>query len=280
MKNSFFRQIIFFVLFITLVSFNSCTKKEVVEEIPVPKWQPVENHIALLFGYGYNDKTFIDSICTELSENYGLENEDGLILPLIFPQDFFVTGSIARISNLANIVKEKNCKALITLGAPEFTHKALAKIQDDNISCTVISLFSQDDILGTEAGSFLVFDFAEDELILSENSDEVEQKNLTSEEISSLTNDTELKHLDKMNFLITKVIELLENPLVLKNKEVSQIATGTFGKDWEVSSFLDADTGLRAKNHFVLKYIEPVIIEEIEPEKVKAKSFFEKFGIK
>ena len=79
MKNSFFRQIIFFVLFITLVSFNSCTKKEVVEEIPVPKWQPVENHIALLFGYGYNDKAFVDSICSKLAEEYGLEKENGLI---------------------------------------------------------------------------------------------------------------------------------------------------------------------------------------------------------
>ena len=123
MKNSFFRQIIFFVLFITLVSFNSCTKKEVVEEIPVQKWTPVEKHIALLFGYGYNDKAFVDSICSKLAEDYGLEKENGLILPLIYPDDFLVTGSIARISNLSSIVKDKNCRALITLGAPEYTHR-------------------------------------------------------------------------------------------------------------------------------------------------------------
>lgn len=280
MKNSFFRHIIFFVLFISFVSFNSCTKKEVVEEIPVQKWTPVEKHIALLFGYGYNDKAFVDSICSKLAEEYGLEKENGLILPLIYPDDFLVTGSIARISNLSSIVKDKNCRALITLGAPEYTHRALAKIQDENLNCTVISLFSQDDILGTEAGSFLVFDFAEDELVLS---DETENESITEfeeEAITSLTNDTELKHLDKMNFLVSKVVESLKNPLEIKNKEILQVATGIFGKNWEVSSFLDTDTGLRAKNHFVLNYVEPVVVEEPEDEKAKAKSFFERLGIK
>lgn len=280
MKNSFFRHIIFFVLFISFVSFNSCTKKEVVEEIPVQKWTPVEKHIALLFGYGYNDKAFVDSICSKLAEDYGLEKENGLILPLIYPDDFLVTGSIARISNLYSIVKDKNCRALITLGAPEYTHRALAKIQDENLNCTVISLFSQDDILGTEAGSFLVFDFAEDELVLS---DETENESITEfeeEAITSLTNDTELKHLDKMNFLVSKVVESLKNPLEIKNKEILQVATGIFGKNWEVSSFLDTDTGLRAKNHFVLNYVEPVVVEEPEDEKAKAKSFFERLGIK
>lgn len=280
MKNSFFRQIIFFVLFISLVSFNSCTKKEVVEEIPVQKWTPVEKHIALLFGYGYNDKAFVDSICSKLAEEYGLEKENGLILPLIYPDDFLVTGSIARISNLSSIVKDKNCRALITLGAPEYTHRALAKIQDENLNCTVISLFSQDDILGTEAGSFLVFDFAEDELVLSDETEDESITEFEEEAITSLTNDTELKHLDKMNFLVSKVVESLKNPLEIKNKDILQVATGIFGKNWEVSSFLDTDTGLRAKNHFVLNYVEPVVVEEPEDEKAKAKSFFERLGIK
>ena len=57
-----------------------------------------------------------------------------------------------------------------------------------------------------------------------------------------------------------------------------QIATNIFGKDWEVSSFLDADTGLRSRNHFVLKYIEPAPIPETEIEKVE--KWYEKFRIK
>ena len=36
------------------------------------------------------------------------EENDGLILPLVYPQDFIVTGSVARISNLSSIIKEKN----------------------------------------------------------------------------------------------------------------------------------------------------------------------------
>lgn len=269
-----------FILIFFLVFFTSCSKKEPVEQELVQKWLPVEKHVAILFGYGYNDKSFVDSVCLHLSEEYGLEKENGLILPLVYPDDFIVSGSTARISNLSSIMKDKNCRALITLGAPEYTHKALAKIQDDNLDCLVFSLFSQDDVLGTESGSFLVFDFAEEELILSDETDDSSNTEITEDAIKSLTNDTELKHLDKMNYLVSKVVETLKNPSELKNKEILQVATGIFGKDWEVSSFLDADTGLRAKNHFVLNYIEPVIIEEPEDDKTKAKNFFERFGIK
>jgi hypothetical protein len=81
-----------------------------------------------------------------------------------------------------------------------------------------------------------------------------------------------------MNFILEKTINFLKNPSELQNKEISQIATGIFGKDWEVSSFLDSDTGLRSRNHFVLKYIEPIVIPEPEEETVK--KWYEKFIIK
>ncbi len=277
-KVNVFKYIFIFSLIFCFSVLVSCTKKEEIVEVPQPKWVPVENHIAILFGYGYNDKSFVDSICSTLEENYGLEKDDGLILPLVYPQDFLVTSSVARISNLSSIIKDKNCKSLITLGAPEFTHRALAKIQDENMNCTVVSLFSQDDILGTESGSFLVFDFAEKELVLSEDSESIVPSETPAGELHSLTNDTELQHLDKMDFILTKVIELLKNPLSIENKEIPQIATNIFGKDWEVSAFLDADTGLRSRNHFVLKYIEPVIVPE--PEEVIVEKWYERFLIK
>ena len=78
----------------------------------------------------------------------------------------------------------------------------------------------------------------------------------------------------------TKPKNTTDRTLEIKNKEILQVATGIFGKNWEVSSFLDTDTGLRAKNHFVLNYVEPVVVEEPEDEKAKAKSFFERLGIK
>ena len=277
MKVNFYKLIVIFSILFSICTL-SCTKKEEVVEVVQPKWTPVENHIAVLFGYGYNDKDFVDTICSVLAEEYGLEENDGLILPLVYPQDFLVTSSVARISNLSSIIKEKNCKSLITLGAPEFTHRALAKLQDENQNCTVISLFSQDDVLGTESGSFLVFDFAEKELVLSEESEELVTNQNSSTDLHSLTKDTELQHLDKMNFILAKTINFLKNSTELQNKEISQIATSVFGKDWEVSAFLDSDTGLRSRNHFVLKYIEPVIIPEPEEETVK--KWYEKFIIK
>ena len=278
MKIIFNKLIFAFSCLFFICNLVSCTKKEEVVEVVQPKWTPVENHIAVLFGYGYNDKSFVDSICSVLAEEYGLEENDGLILPLVYPQDFIVTGSVARISNLSSILKDKNCKSLITLGAPEFTHKALAKIQDENLNCTVISLFSQDDVLGTESGSFLVFDFAEKELVLSEESEETLTNQSSPTDLHSLTKDTELQHLDKMNFILAKTINFLKNSTELQNKEISQIATSVFGKDWEVSAFLDSDTGLRSRNHFVLKYIEPVVIPEPEEETVK--KWYERFIIK
>ena len=278
MKVNYIKLSLFISIFLFLVLLVSCSKKEVeVEEIQ-PKWTPVENHIAVLFGYGYNDKAFVDSICSVFSEEYGLEENDGLILPLVYPQDFVISGTVARISNLTSIIKDKNCKSLITLGSPESTHKALAKIQDENIDCTVVSLFSQDDILGTESGSFLVFDFAEKELVLSEENENSDLEKKSADDFHSITKDTELQHLDKMNFILSKVIDFLKFPSDFNNKEMPQVATNIFGKDWEVSSFLDVDTGLRSRNHFVLKYIEPVPEPEQENEKVE--KWYEKFRIK
>ena len=275
MKINFCKYLFIFSLLFSICVL-SCTKKEVVDEVSQPKWTPVEKHIAILFGYGYNDNVFVDSICSILSEEYGLEENDGLILPLVYPRDFIVTGSVARISNLSSIIKEKDCKSLITLGSPEFTHKALAKIQDENLACTVVSLFSQDDVLGTEAGSFLVFDFAEKDLVLSDNDEMPSEK--PTEDLKTLTKDTELQHLDKMDFILTKVIETLNNSIDIDNKELSQVATKIFGKDWEVSAFLDVDTGLRSRNHFVLKYIKQDVVPEPEEEIVK--KWYERFIIK
>jgi hypothetical protein len=81
-----------------------------------------------------------------------------------------------------------------------------------------------------------------------------------------------------MNFILSKVIDFLKFPSDFNNKEMPQVATNIFGKDWEVSSFLDSDTGLRSRNHFVLKYIEPIVIPEPEEETVK--KWYEKFIIK
>ena len=278
MKVNYSKLSIFISLFLFLGILVSCTKKEVeVVEIQ-PKWTPVENHIAVLFGYGYNDKDFVSSICSVFAEEYGLEENDGLILPLIYPQDFVISGTVARISNLTSIIKDKNCKALITLGSPESTHKALAKIQDENIDCTVVSLFSQDDILGTESGSYLVFDFTEKELVLSEENETSDLEEKSTDDFHSVTKDTELQHLDKMNFILSKVIDFLKVPSDFTNKEMPQVATNIFGKDWEVSAFLDVDTGLRSRNHFVLKYVEPAPEPEQENEKVE--KWYEKFKIK
>ena len=69
------------ILFASAKSVEAITIEELkIEEIPVQKWTPVEKHIALLFGYGYNDKAFVDSICSKLAEEYGLEKENGFVI--------------------------------------------------------------------------------------------------------------------------------------------------------------------------------------------------------
>ena len=190
-----------------------------------------------------------------LNEKFSLEENSGLIEPLVFPQDFMFAGS-GRISLLADYIQEKNCKALITLGAPEFTFRTLAKIKDENPEIFIISLFSQDDVQSTEGDSDIVIDFAEPE----KNEDEA----------ADLLSENSIPHMDKIPYILEKTIESVAYTNVFQDKQIKEVLPTLYGSEWQVASYVNSTTGIKIMNHFVLKYVEKPTVEKrkrIKPSK-------------
>ncbi len=121
-----------------------------------------EKTFLILFGYGFNSDEEKTPILSALKEKYGLDEDGGLIYPLTYP-DSFKRGAKGYVSELISILedKEKDYAGIILLGAPENTHRAFAAHQDfwgEKVPYPAISLFSQDDILGTESTCDIVID--------------------------------------------------------------------------------------------------------------------------
>lgn len=260
MKKLFYTCAVFLVLF----SLCSCSKKE-EEKVD---WNIDDGRIVILYGYGYNDEDFVKTSLELLSKNYSVDivksmdvdesesetensEEQSLIVHFVFPDDFYVGGtSLTRISFLASYIEDINCKALITLGAPEFTHRSLAKIRDEEASsqCCIISLFSQDDVLSTEAESDIVVDFVEPE----------KEKSDTEIDISE---EATMQHIEKTHYILQKTVEaVVENKF--QDNQIQEVVLSLYGQEWEVGSYVDSSTGLKSRNHFVLKYVEKAPVPE------------------
>lgn len=140
----------------TLVSENDMLQIKSLYNIPEP-----QRKIAVLFGYGYNDKAFIDIVLDQIKKTVGLSANGGAVFPLVFPDDF-KWGASARISLLTGMLEDAQVNGLVLVGAPEGTHSVLASLQDaggGTIPYPVVSLLPQDDVLGMEAGCDLVLEY-------------------------------------------------------------------------------------------------------------------------
>lgn len=220
----------------TTNSENSSEAESVTEEV-VPKWLPTDKRVIVLFGYGYNDSSFIQKTQEVLGEEFGLEEESGLIKTLIYPDNFKV-GDAERISMLPDLLEGVNVAGLIILGAPERAHVSLARFQDDGRTWPVFSLFPQDDILGTEAGSDFVLDYTATKMTETELMEESVVE--LSEDLPSLLVSV-IRAMQSIEKVPVPVADLL--PLV------QQIA----GSTWKISHYVDVETGLTSANHFVLE---------------------------
>lgn len=219
-----------------------------------------DKYVAVLLGYGYNEGTAKDNLLAALEQEYGFIENAGIIIPLIYPDDF-VSFGYERISLLPERIEEQLSEyvsdisdsplaalaALITLGAPDGTHGALATLQDATIQDTemqisVFSIFSQDDVLGTESGSDLVIDYSPVET-----------------EAESEFHKTEEKDLSYPNDVFQVIVPLINAALdwqeikgtgllipALRTEFLKRTACNLF-------VYVDPQTGLRSKNHYVLK---------------------------
>ena len=207
-------------------------------ELPTQTWHKSNKNIVVFFGYGYNDTEFVEKTKNQLFQKYGNENEDGNLIALVFPDDF-KHGSRTYTTNLANILDDKDVSGLVILGAPEGTYRAITRIQDEydgKLPFPVISLFSQDDILGTEYTSDIVLDKKQKAQLNGILEAESEQE--FSEEASSI--------IEKAVFLA----EIADAPFE-KDAKLFNIAKMIAG-DTKISRYVDSETGLIPINHFVL----------------------------
>ena len=209
------------------------------------RWSETDSVICVVFGYGYNDNSFYTDLCETLADKYGLENEKGMIWPLLFPDDF--NGGSGRISELYNLVGEKKVRGMLLLGAPENTHYTLARLQDNNegkIPYPVFSFFPQDDILGMESTCDFVLDY---ERSAKEDSNAEE----TTQQID--------KSIKQIVLNAIKYMADQKGPLPADGKlheHVQQIV----GKNKKVRRFVDSETGLQSQNHFVIERDEVKIV--------------------
>ena len=205
-------------------------------------WHYGKKRIYVLFGYNFNDETFISNATNLLSTKYGLEENGGQIVPIIFPKNFR-HGEKAVTVDLYNLLNEDitEIKGFITLGAPENTYKALAKIQDQWYGETpfpVISLFPQDETLGIEDTSIIVID----------------KLQTTEDEESLLSEETETKPIEDALEILDSVVNFM---LCLDGRVAKDEKLGTYVKtmlsEKNIRRYADSDSGLYAINHFVIE---------------------------
>ncbi len=254
MKKNNFKQIIMQIFFYicVLCILISCgvksdkknlEKNTIAEEaLPTKKWQESDERIALVLGLGYTEEHFVHELLSVLGDAFGLDEENGLIYPLLFPDDFVYNGVKGRISSLPDILMEKKLRAVYIVGAPEGTHRALATMQDKKESAldiAVFSLFPQDDVLGIESGSDIVIDFGQ------------------FYSPSAMSEEGGLEHLNLVPEILHSLIK--KESLFDRNfssKEKKNFLEKSLGLAWNVETSVDLQTGLRSKNHFDISLIE------------------------
>ncbi len=208
-------------------------------------------YVVILLGYGYNEGDTKNNLLNRLESEYGLAKNGGKIIPFVYPDDFEAFG-YERVSLLTDNIEDQlfeligevdldRISAIITLGAPEGTHYSLAEMQDSDYTASVFSVFAQDDVLGTEAGSTLVIDY-------SIGQDDEENKFEQYGEIDlSYPGDV----FDIISPLINASFDWEE---VNKSGLFIPALRAEYKKTTEYNFFvfIDAQTGLRAENHYVL----------------------------
>lgn len=185
---------------------------------------------AILFAYNYNSPEFVKDCLAYLDDEFGLEENGGIIRPLVFPDDF-KSGSKTRINLLRDYVRETNVNALIALGAPEDTAAALTVLRDQGWKTPVYSLFPQDEPLPSEYVSAFVL----------ENADL--QRHVDAEALFQL---------------LASLVRYSQTAEELSAATIKTTLQDVAGFDWKILPYIDSETGIRPANHFVLQSVLPV----------------------
>lgn len=206
------------------------------------KWHVTNKKICVLFGYDFNNEEVKQPLLELLKENFGLAEDGGLIFPLIYSEDF-KHGVRGYASDFAAILQSEDLDlaGIVLLGAPENTHKALAKNQDkwnQNVPYPVIALFPQDDVLGIESTADIVVDKGQTAGITGEIAPEESDGQIYARAPEVV--------VDTINYILSLEGSLPRNTQL--QNHLKQIL-----KDKPFHHYSDPETGLQSINHFVLK---------------------------
>lgn len=171
-----------------------------------------------------------DSIFGELVEEYGLVADGGM---LVFAK------------NVDAIRGDPSVSLVITVGAPERTARDLDRLRAAMPKIRIVTLFPTDEVLSVEAVSDLVIDIpVSTELLADEN----------AQSASSVPR-------SELSFLLLAAALYAdrgpeESPAVRFDAAIvdARIAARLpgGGNGWQIAHFIDTDTGLKARNHFIL----------------------------
>ncbi|NLK45251.1 MAG: hypothetical protein GX297_01130 [Treponema sp.] len=185
----------------------------------------INDIIVLLFAYDYNSPEFIDDCLEYLQQEYGLEENGGIIRPIVFPDDF-QKGGRTRISILRDFVRGADVNAVITFGAPEDTAATLTVLREQGWKTPVYTLFPQDELLPSE----YVSDFVLENVDLQRQID-----------------------AESLFFLTSRLIRYTQTAEELNVATMKNVLQNIVGFDWQVLPYTDTETGIRPANHFVLQ---------------------------
>lgn len=206
----------------------------------IQTWHVTEKKVCVLFGYGFNDQDTVSQLVDLLSDHFGLSEDGGLILPLVYPDDF-KHGTRGYVNDFVSVLQDDSndfCGVVI-LGAPANTHVALARNQDkwnQNVPYPVISLFPQDEVLGIEANSDIVLDKGKS----------TDEDKVLEEESETVIQEAPDVLLRTINYMMT-----LDGPL--STDKTIQTHVSQMLKGYNTRHYVDPETGLQSINHFILK---------------------------
>ncbi|MGL4982925.1 MAG: hypothetical protein ACRC4W_08775 [Treponemataceae bacterium] len=226
----FFTFTYFAVFLLLSCSKNSSASSLPSEDFSDTSWENVDYTYHILFGYNFNDEDFIQKTIDVLTETFGTKENGGLISYSVYPTDY-LAGKRTRISSLADIRETENVQGIITLGAPEGIYLPLTKMQDAGWDYPVYSLFSQENELVSQGISTFVIDSA------TKNEEGDEQIAINPDGVPSL---------------LVKLIHFMKSNVTMEKKEIKQQLEKVLD-EWNVSSYIDGETGLIAFNHFVIE---------------------------
>ena len=196
-------------------------------------WTNDEGVVVVLFGYGFNEPSFTNSILQKIKDEFGVENENGLVLPVIFPDDLH-----NRISSLNDFLRDRQIRGIILLGAPERTHIALAKIHNDWDNMTpfnIFSFFPQDEALGQEGTCNFVVEYPRLHTELSEDSGVIQSAD------------------ESVEIIMNSIRYVAQLPGSIPCDKDLQFHVQNILKGKKIKPYVDSETGITSVNHFLIR---------------------------